>query len=160
MEPREFDLEAELNALESVLRGIEPAPSNLNRDRLMFEAGRGAAKAESRGRLLLAASFVLSIVSVGSVGLLLREQSRTANLMAELAIARAHFDAAKSDSPDLPPLPFERPSPTSYLALSRNLDTPDVEIRGRTDQAPSRPGHPAGDELPRPVLNARSKLEF
>jgi hypothetical protein len=66
-----------LNDLEAALGALAPARSGLNRDRVMFEAGR-AAGARSRGtayRAWVGASTILAMISLGEGAVLVRWHS-------------------------------------------------------------------------------------
>ena len=50
--------------LEQPLRALEPLPGGLNRDRMLFEAGRASAQAGARARFVILAAATLA-VSIG-----------------------------------------------------------------------------------------------
>ena len=121
MDPHEDLPECPLSDLERRLQRWRPLPGSLDRDRMLFDAGRASARAESWGRLgaALAASFAL--VAVGLGGLLVRERGYRHAL--EVTLAERTREPVLAD-PAPPPLP-SRPAPArdSYLALTRRILT-------------------------------------
>lgn len=145
MDPLEDLPEGPLSDLERRLERWRPLPGSLDRDRMLFDAGRAAARAESWGRLgaALAASFAL--VAVGLGGLLVRERGDRHALEATLA--------ERTREPALPervsPLPtFAEPAPNSYLALSRRIlasgleELPQAASNAPRGEIPERPEPP------------------
>lgn len=116
-------------ALEARLRGWKPKAPALDHDRLMFEAGRAAARAEQSSRLRLVAgslSAMMLFACLGLGGLYARERDRAI----ELALAlKAQRDRATPLAP-LPVVPVApdvrlvsgKPDPSSYLAISRRAE--------------------------------------
>ncbi|MBN2025104.1 MAG: hypothetical protein JW809_20170 [Pirellulales bacterium] len=62
----EFNLNDELRAVETALRSIRLAPPGLDRDRLLYEAGRASARRSRAGRLagVLAAAAAVAVAFV------------------------------------------------------------------------------------------------
>ena len=56
MDTTGFDRQDDLNALEAPLSALTPLSGGLSRDRMLFEAGRAAARAGYSGRLLMVAA--------------------------------------------------------------------------------------------------------
>ncbi len=142
MAPLEDLAEGPLSDLERRLEQWRPLPGSLDRDRMLFEAGRASARAESWGRLgaVLAASFAL--VAVGLGGLLVRERGHRHAL--EVTLAERTREPVIAD-PVLPPLPSRpEPAPDSYLALTRRIlttgldDPPPLASNARSGELPDR----------------------
>ena len=108
MDPLEDDPEVPLSDLERRLEQWRPASGSLDRDRMLFDAGRASARAESWGRLgaALAASFAL--VAVGLGGLLVRERAHRHGL--EVALAERTREPALPELV-IPPAPARRARP-------------------------------------------------
>lgn len=158
---QEFQDAAGLDELERGLQSLNlaPAPPVINRDRLLFEAGRAAARADRHVRFL-AATTLLFAVSTMAVGyLLVCQRHVNARLHQQLAaVASAHEMPLKLVENE-PPVARELPE-SSYLALMRRGDL-------FSDQPPMRPSRPAdaspeaspnGPEVD--VLHLRSRLDF
>ena len=145
MDSLEDNPEGPLSDLERRLEQWRPASGSLDRDRMLFDAGRASARAESWGRLgaALAASFAL--VAVGLGGLLVRERAHRHGL--EVALAERTREPALPElvSP-LPPL--AEPAPNSYLALSRRIlasgleELPPAASNAPRSEIPERPEPP------------------
>jgi hypothetical protein len=132
---------AEISALEQKLEGLRPVVGHLNRDRILYEAGRVAARTEARRSLLVATSVALSLALIGSGCLLMRERARSHRLEMQLA---AHQPEQTSAATNVLQLELNTPaeiSPNSYLALSKHI----------------RPG---GLDEPRPVVDAGPERPF
>jgi hypothetical protein len=136
----------EINEPERTLARLRPVSGALSRDRMLFEAGRAAARLEALHRFLIATSASLLVALIGSGGLLARERARRHDLETELA-ARLNMQTSDPDAvqPELRP-PAEV-SPSSYLALSRHIrpggleePSPPVEVAPR--------GHPVDEAAP------------
>jgi len=142
--------EDDLNRLERRLGDWRPSLGGLDRDRLLYEAGRADAVARDR-RLLkaaLAASIAAGLAAFGLGAAWRFEHDRNGRLTAELALARleARPDRAAPHQ-SVPPavVSSEPPDPSSYLALSRRI------VDGRIDfEPPSLPAAPSGDQPSRP----------
>ncbi len=150
MDPLEDNPEGPLSDLERRLEQWRPSPGSLDRDRMLFDAGRASARAESWGRLglALAASFALVAVAMG--GLLVRERGYRHALEVTLA---ERTRAPASPEVDLPPPSFAEPAPNSYLALSRR-----ILASGLVELPPEAPNAPRGEipERPEPPLTPLS----
>lgn len=148
----------DLAALERRLAGWRPATGTLNRDRMLFEAGRASvAGAPSVLAWRVAAGLFLA-VSVGlGVELTLERSGR---IEAERAVAIARAEAARRPSAvpaiEAPPSrpvaadPPPTPAPDSYFALTQRI------LSGNPPGASPRSGGPASrvdGEDPGPVLS-------
>ena len=91
----EYDADSNLSALESALAGLLPQPSRINRDRLLFEAGRAAEQSRTRGacqRWLF--SSCVATVAAASFGILLLD---TRAQLDRAQLDRAQLDRAQLD---------------------------------------------------------------
>ena len=153
----------DLTALERRLAGWQPSAGSLDRDRMLYDAGRAAAGA--RTWRAIAAS--LLIASVGLAALLahqhsslvreraLLSQERAERLQVETALAARPAAAQPATSSPLPAA-IEPPSPSSYLALSARMadGLDDLLSRGSgIDPAPTRsaPANPGEELHPEPL---------
>jgi hypothetical protein len=131
-----------------------PAATALDRDRMLFEAGRASARAESRRKVWPAAASGLALLLLGLGGLFARERSRRLALETVLAArppAQAPVLAVTPPRVALPSPSVERPGPSSYLVLTTRLaagelDFPSVSRESNTERPPGRTGPP-----PRPL---------
>jgi hypothetical protein len=128
METPNFDPDQAMSDLERPLRGLHPLAPALSRDRMLFEAGRAAGRAQGRNRRLAATSTLAALV-VGLGGLLAREHTQRQSLERALA-ARVTEQvptvvAAKPVPPTVVVAASEPPevSPYSYLAMSRRAQS-------------------------------------
>lgn len=158
---QEFQRDPNLDDLEQVIQSLNlaPAPPAINRDRLLFEAGRAAARADRHVRFL-AATTLLFAGSTMAVGYLLACQRHVnARLHQQLAaVASAHEMPLKLVESE-PPVARELPE-SSYLALMRRgdlfSDQPQMRPSPPADAAPEV--SPKGPEMN--VLHLRSRLDF
>jgi hypothetical protein len=130
----------ELNEIERRLTLLRPASGGLDRDRMLFEAGRASARAENRERVwagAVAASIVVALVL--GVGLV---RERTLRLGLERALATRTPEARPSS-----PIPIRELAPDSYLTLTRRA------LAGLDDSPRSarRPPEAAPDPTPPPL---------
>jgi hypothetical protein len=153
------DREPDLRALERRLAGWKPSAGALDRDRMLYDAGRAAAGIH-RWRLAAAA---LLLVSLGLGGLAMRQRvliDRDRVLLAheraqrlELETALAAWTAApRPSAADTPPV--GPPAPGSYLALTARLAADGIDApwpAAESEPAPRPPAvGPTADEW-RPV---------
>jgi hypothetical protein len=107
--------DAELTGLEAVLLTLKPAAAGIERDRLMFEAGRRSAR---RGRLWPCAAVALALVSA-ALGAALAMRP------APPAVVRVVFVERPAAPPSVPaPGPVERspaPAAADYFRLQEQL---------------------------------------
>jgi hypothetical protein len=155
------DREPELTALERRLAAWRPATGALDRDRMLYDAGRAAAGARP-WRLATAA---LMLVSLGLGGLLVQQRSLLGRERALLALERARrleletALAGRNEAPrpsprasapaaDVPPI--GSPAPGSYLALTARLADGVADVAwpgGAAEPASQRPvRNPTGEE--------------
>lgn len=151
----------ELNETERRLAGWSPAAPMLNRDRMLFEAGRAAARTEARGRLamIVAADFAVLAIAIGVWAL--REDAARKRL--ELALAEHSqllnaVSATQVAAPVPGPVPPAVPAPArdSYLALTHRLANDGLD---ETVTAPPRSiqdEHPASPRRTPTPLNSRT----
>jgi hypothetical protein len=138
----------ELNEIERRLTLLRPASGGLDRDRMLFEAGRASARAEAHGRAWAGAVAASMVVALALGFGLARE--RTLRLGLERAIA-----ARTPEARPAPPIPTREIAPDSYLALTRRA------LAGLDDSPRSarRPPEAAPDPTP-PPLRAWSPAGF
>jgi hypothetical protein len=122
-----------------------PAAPALNRDRMLFEAGRASARAEAKGKVWPAAASGLALLLLGLGGLFVRERSQRLALETVLATrppAEAPVLAATTPRVALPSPIIEPPGPSSYFVLTLrlaagDLDFPPVARQSSSERAPS-----------------------
>jgi hypothetical protein len=186
MDTAGFDFGADLNELEEPLSGLMPVTGGLSRERMLFQAGRASAQAESRGPFLIFVAAALVVV-VGLGMLSFAERSRRHAL--EVVIAgleqrqslregkpsgEPQFDRGLGRSLARPPVSsssFVPPvsiisndaSPYSYRALSL-LENPGVEQERRPRAAAVQSARPstaaAAEQAPLRVRDTGKLLEF
>ncbi len=158
----ENEIGPDLTALERRLSAWRPAAGALDRDRMLYDAGRAAAGARS-WRLAAAA---LLIATLGLGGLLIHEkrelardrsllaQERAHRLEAETALAaRAGASQPSAAIPAATPA-IGLPAPESYLVLTSRLAQGVVEAPWPADgrePAPIGPSSRSSEPSPRPV---------
>jgi hypothetical protein len=128
-----------LSALEQRLASWRPTPAagGVDRDRMLFEAGRAAAG----GRSGWFASACLALLALGLGGLLARERGNRRDLEAALA---ARVDAPPGPSPAAavaPPARTVALAPDSYLVLTQRMLAAGIEDPTLRASNPA-PGHP------------------
>lgn len=146
-----FTDEDDLSRLEQRLGSWHPSLGGLDRDRLLYEAGR--AESAVRGNRLIkmmAAVSIATALAAFGLGTAWRfEHDRVERLTAELAFARLEPQPALAAPyrPNPPAVVVSEPlDPFSYLALSRRI------VNGRIDfDLPSRPSASGGDKPSRPT---------
>ena len=167
----EFQIPAELIAIERRLRSLASSPSQIDRDRLMFEAGRAAASGHqrltSRERILSArfwpvAAATMTAATILLSAMLLRsptDRGSTANTASNVAASLPASPSALPETTDvaqLVPVAWRPASAVSsgylgsrYVALTRGVDALEMESPAHTD---------ATDEEA-PTLGARELLQ-
>lgn len=144
--------EDDLSRLEQRLGDWTPSLGGLDRDRLLYEAGRADSSARDlrlvRGTMAVSIATALAAFGLGTAWRL--EHDRNGRLRAELALARLEAAPALA-APYRPGPPLavsseaEPPDPSSYLTLSRRI------ADGRIDfDHHDRPPASSGDKPPRP----------
>ena len=147
----EFDagIPENLNALADRLRGWQPSSGGLDRDRLIFEAGRAAGLAEARTvyrkrfwpmAMATAASLLLA------VGLFLTREAEPSGRQERNEMAKI----SQQSQPLPETVPITPVDPNSYLALARQI------ADGSLDQGPTEPtrsgvDHPSPIDRPTPL---------
>ena len=129
-----------------------PAVTALDRDRMLFDAGRASARADARGKLWASAAVGLALLLAGLGVLFARERSQ------RLALERILAAGPPVQAPMLAATPMRvavpassgaaRPDPSSYFVLttrlaSGTLDFPPASL------APNA-GHPPGSTRSQP----------
>jgi hypothetical protein len=125
-----------------------PAASALDRDRMLFEAGRAFDRAKSRGKVWTSVAVSLALLLVGLGGLFAHERSRRLALEAVL-VTRPPVQAPElTSTPPRVALPVpggERLGPSSYFVLTMRLaagelDFPPVSLEYDAERPPRRTG--------------------
>ncbi|MDR3619521.1 MAG: hypothetical protein P4L85_09240 [Paludisphaera borealis] len=142
--------ESDLSRLEQRLGDWTPSLGGLDRDRLLYEAGRAESAVRDRRlvKVTMAVSIATALAAFGLGTAWRIEHDRNGRLTAELALARLEANPALA-APYRPTLPAsissEPPDPFSYLALSRRIAS------GRIDfDRPDRPATSSGDKPSHP----------
>jgi hypothetical protein len=185
MDPKHHDedpIGPDLSALERRLSAWRPSAGSLDRDRMLYDAGRAsAAGGASPWRL---AATALLLISMGLGGALIHQRSALAGERSLLAQERAHRRGletalaaragvphptphAPSPSPASRDAAIEAPAPNSYLVLTARMAAgiDDLATRGAGgDPARPRssPDPAAGDVRPAPLrpTDIRRVLDF
>jgi hypothetical protein len=121
--------EIDLTALEQRLAAWRPAAAALDRDRMLFDAGRAAAEADSHARAWRRATAALALAVIGLVGLLAQERSLLERARSErralgklLAVQTGTpAPAPAMTTPSVVSAEVEPLAPTSYFALTSRL---------------------------------------
>jgi hypothetical protein len=117
MDATGFGPQDDLSELERPLKGLSPVAGDLSRERMLFEAGRARAQADSRRRfLMLASAATLVVVGLGVFSFV----ERSKRLALEVAIAGLEERREAPASSSVPPFSIASndDSPYSYRALS------------------------------------------
>ena len=112
----------DLTQLEQRLAAWRPSTGSLDRDRMLYDAGRVAASVQSRIRSWQAAAAGLFLLAAGLGGGLVHERSQRHRLETVLATRTqppAGLPPAPALAAETPPI--EAPPPTSYFALMSRL---------------------------------------
>jgi hypothetical protein len=161
-------VDPELSALEQRLAAWRPSPGALDRDRMLYDAGRAAARAENRLQSWRLATAALLVISIGLGGLLVyqrslrlldrdllaQEQARRHALETALAAGDRPLEPAPGISaPAVQATSIQRLPPTSYFILTarltrsgQDLSAPDLDF----EPEPQRPGSHPSEMMPRP----------
>lgn len=111
----EHNAEPNLNSLESALAGLRPQSSRINRDRLLFEAGREAEQSRTRStRRLWSFSTGVAAVAAASFGILLL-QARTQLAELQVALSQRPVPATVVSANAVERQMPERPAPRSEI---------------------------------------------
>jgi hypothetical protein len=157
MKAPEHEHEHDQTGLERRLASWLPATTALDRDRMLFEAGRASALAEPSGNAWPAAAVALALLLAGLGGLFAREHSRRVALETVLA-ARPPVQApapvfAATPPRVAPPGPApsaERPGPSSYFVLTTRLTAGEGELDFPPVFRKPSAEDPPGETRPRP----------
>jgi hypothetical protein len=152
MDTTEHGPEGDLTDLERRLTRWRPVAEDLNRDRMLFEAGRAAGRTEFRAWTGLASSAALALVAAGLGVLLVGERAQRQALEVRIAQRAGAATAPSLQEPTPPPI-VERPlSPDSYLALTHRLQTAGLDDvpRPAPDDSPA-----STTTAPEPTLRVR-----
>ncbi|SIO60484.1 hypothetical protein SAMN05444166_6409 [Singulisphaera sp. GP187] len=153
MDPTDRDPLVDRNAFEQRLGQWRPAAGGLDRDRMLFEAGRASAGDASLRRFAVGSIAGLLVVALGLGGLLVHERSQRRFVEAELAAVRHPVNVDRPTSPA--PTVVVAADPNSYLVLTRRMidSAPDEFPFTASLPAPAQPSLP--DEPPLTPLRAR-----
>jgi hypothetical protein len=157
MDTAEHGPEGDLTDLERRLTLWRPAPVVLDRDRMLFEAGRAAGRSEARLRAGLLSTAALALVAAGLGVPLVRERAQRHALEVRIARQSIAAPAPSMPEPAPPPIAIEPFAPESYLALTHRM------LDGGLDDAPgSAPGMPPepSPTRPEPTLRVRDAGRF
>jgi hypothetical protein len=145
--------EPEMTELESALRALAPAPSRLDRDRLMFRAGQASvrpSRLRRRARNVIAAS--LALVALGEGVLLARRPPP--QIVKEVVVVREPAPAPVAPVVDqsVAEMPVSLPSESSlspgHTAYERQVAQ---VMRDGLDGLPAFPTVASPDWVPRPA---------
>jgi hypothetical protein len=152
MDTHEPGPEGDLTDLERRLTHWRPAAKYFDRDRMLYEAGRAAARAELRAWTGFASSAALALVTASLGVLLVRERAQRQDLEVRIVQRENAAKAPVLPEPMPPPIVAQPLSPDSYLALTHRLQTVGLdEALTPTSGAPSDHA-PA---VPEPTLRVR-----
>ncbi len=139
IEHPEIERELEMTDVERRLAAWRPATSSLDRDRMLYDAGRAAARADGLSGSWRLATAAVALVAALLGGLLANERSHSLTLAASLASASGTKPQPRTGEIELPATGKTRPiepfAPSSYFALSARFSrgnpatsSPDVEF--------------------------------
>lgn len=163
MDPTKDRPEGDLTDLERRLRQWQPTSLGLDRDRMLFEAGRAAARAEIWGLAPLGSIAALAMVAVALGVLFVRERGERHALEVRIvAASTVPKTLAPMIEPDPAVLPIvEHPlAPDSYLVLTRNMlsASPEMMAAPAPDTSPVVPA--LNDEPPLRVRGSGGLINF
>ena len=152
--------EHDLRALEHRLAAWRPSAGALDRDRMLYDAGRAAARHQGYIRAGRLATAALLVVTIGLGAMLVHQRSwliheRSQRMALETSLAARDRPSEPWPHPveiKLPPI--EPPAPSRYFALTARLaarpaDAPFAEVEQEAE--PNRPDSAPSERLPRPV---------
>jgi len=147
-----MDRPDELNSLEHRLGSLRPSPLAIDRDRLMYLAGRATAETATRGRFAAVAFCVgLSILCVGLATRLSAERGQRLDLERVVAEQRREpvperFELVVTET---------RPAPSSYYALTHLANETGGLTSLPTESSPPPSSQSTTGESPLSPLSAR-----
>jgi hypothetical protein len=131
---RHRESEEHVKALERRLAAWRPASGALDRDRMLYDAGRSAATGDSHAQIWRGATAALLLLATGLGGLLVRQSSvlsRERSLLAHERAQRSRIQNAataiasgipsEASHPRSDSAPVERFAPASYFVLTSRL---------------------------------------
>jgi hypothetical protein len=164
---RSDESEEHLKALERRLAAWQPSSGALDRDRMLYEAGRAAARADSHIQAWRLATAALLIVTAGLSALAVHQASQRLHERSLLALELAQERRMQTSTAATPSgLPAESSrsqsaaagsfAPASYFVLTTRLVAGDVEApwRETEDARPSQrrdPGQPESGPASAPL---------
>lgn len=118
--------EADLSEMESRLAGLVPTAAHLDRDAVLYEAGRAAGVRTGR-RLAGGAASAAIVVAAGIAILSLRSESRPVRVLGVTVMVpvRVHPDLAPTPEPSAPV------APSHVYSASLPWESPLLEMRNR-----------------------------
>ena len=165
----EPDRQEQINSIENRLSRWKPAATAIDRDRLLFESGRAAGRAEAGIRAIQGSIVGSILAAIVTGGILMRErglgravQSRPSR-DESLQTAPPTIASANPDATAIGDVGERRVkiSDDSYLALSRLAESNALERAPRPDPDETSIRSKANDDASRPTLNALSSpLDF
>jgi hypothetical protein len=121
-----------MTELERRLAGWSPAPVALDRDRMLFDAGRASAQARIPGSLLTALAASLAALAVAFGGWAIHERAQRRGLEVALAQRSRALEVARNGRslplPQPASMAVATPGPNTYLALSNRLATGGLDV--------------------------------
>ena len=144
----EFPLDPDLAAVTTALRGLAPAAPDLNRDRLLYEAGRRAGSVADRRRW----QFVAGLFAVSSIGL----GVRLVTIAPRTEVVYVAATTREGEAPAEPRAQTARQEPRppgspAYAPAAEYLRLRDLVVRFGADSLPTTLGalaQPRSADLP------------
>jgi hypothetical protein len=125
IEHTENERELDLSEVERRLAAWRPASGGLDRDRMLYEAGRAAARADGRIHSWRLATAALTLLTVSLGGLLARERAQRRELETSVSIASRIKPSRPVGEVALPApredTAIEPFAPSSYFALTTQV---------------------------------------
>jgi hypothetical protein len=149
------DPENDLTGLEQQLARFRPAPIALERDKMLFEAGRASALAERRGRLGMSMAAIFALIAVGFGGLFVRERARLLALEVRLKTDTREVVRQTPSTSPIPDRPYRPIEPDSYLSLTRQFLSVGLDAAPQKVRQEPRESIPARPSQSTPPLRVR-----
>ena len=147
----EDELNGDLSETEERLAAWRPVSAPADRDRMLFEAGRAAGRADARGRAGLALAACLALVSAGLGARLEQERPRRLALETQV-VQRTRGNPAPAVAPVSEPAAVL--APDSYLVLTHRWHAAGLD-EAPTPRSNTPPDEPAAG--PEPTLRAHGE---